>query len=158
MRTRPLTFPTALSESSTEQLEASNAARLRQEWTTHLERFDWHHYCTLTAQPTAPDKLRREFMEGFIRRLARCTQEPISWFYTLERGAGGTAHMHALLSGTLRLTTLRVQRAWDFGFAHVRVYDPSRGAAHYLTKDVVFEHGDYDVSRRMPPVLGSEAA
>lgn len=158
MKARMLSLHPSTLEQPADRAAAADAARLREEWTRHLAQYEWDHYCTLTSEPTVADRLRREFVNGFVRRLARATQGPVPWFYTLERGAAGTAHMHALIAGTHRLTLEQVQRAWRLGFAQVRRYDPARGAAYYLTKRLDTAAADYDVSSRLPRLSTRNAA
>ena len=130
---------------------------IREAWARHLEQFEWTHFGTLTTRlPHSPTELRREFERGYVRRLARAAQGPVPWFYIVERGTAGLAHVHALLAntGTLRLDQLR--RAWLLGHTHVVAYDAARDAAFYLTKQMVPSVGanhdaaEYDISRRLP--------
>lgn len=116
---------------------------------------------TLTTRlAMTPDQLRREFVSGYVRRLARMAQGPVPWFYIVERGAG-MPHLHALLGGAEDLSLEEVRRAWRLGFTDAERYDHRRGAAFYLTKelaapgssDAAPRADDYDLSRRLPPLV-----
>jgi hypothetical protein len=117
-----------------------------------LRGFVWDHYVTLTAAgDLSPARLRREFIDVFVRRLARRAQRPICWFYVIERGGvGGPAHVHALVAGTARLTTHDIALAWKLGHTRILCYDAARGAAYYVAKRLG-EWTDYDISSRRPP-------
>lgn len=145
---------------------AGDGGALRRAWADHLTRYQWSHFVTLTTRLTmTPDQLRREFVSGYVRRLARVAQGPVPWFYVVERGAG-MPHLHALLGGTEDLSLEEVRRAWRLGFTDAERYDAGRGAAYYLTKELVdqglpgeaLRADDYDVSRRLPAVVRRAAA
>jgi hypothetical protein len=50
-----------------------------------------------------------------------------------------------------------LQQAWTFGRADASSYDPSKGAAYYVTKDIALGIVDYDISpaKGHPDVLSS---
>ena len=115
--------------------------------------------------PATASHLAREFEHGYIRRLTRIAQGPVSWFRVIEYGSSGNAHLHVLLSRTAHLSVDRLRAAWKLGHTHVQRYDRSRGAAFYLTKEIGAEqagslHGeaDYDVSPRESPRRAAAAA
>lgn len=146
--------------------QVAEAGTLRQAWAYYLTRYEWSHFVTLTTRlATTPEQLRREFVSGYVRRLARIAQGPVPWFYVVERSAG-MPHLHALLAGAGDLPLEEVRRAWKHGFTDAERYDSRRGAAFYLTKEMTGRGSidaspradDYDVSRRLPPIVRRAAA
>src|SRR5436309_3441817 len=61
-------------------------------------------------------------------------QQRVYYFAAVETTAPNWFHLHALLAGTKNLGVRDLTEAWRSGFAQVRVYDPTRGAANYVTK------------------------
>lgn len=130
-------------------IEHQHAAQLAE----YLSGFDWSHFLTLTSKKQHPEAaLRREFEEGFIRRLAKQAGAPIPFFRVIEGGTvpGSLPHLHAFIAGARRLTTTAIGSAWRLGFTRVKVYDPTRGAARYLAKGIPLAPDSYDFSRRHP--------
>ena len=171
----PDTEPTTKGEQESGSERARPSARsereaeggtLRRAWADHLTRYEWSHFVTLTTRlAMTPEQLRREFVSSFVRRLARMAQGPVPWFYVVERSAG-MPHLHALLAGADDLSLEDVRRAWKHGFTDAERYDSKRGAAYYLTKEMARPGStdaspradDYDVSRRLPPIVRRAAA
>jgi hypothetical protein len=132
--------------------------RLRREWGDFLATFAWCHFVTLTLrQPCSPERLRRRFLDQWIRRLASMTQTSPPYFFAIEETCAGWPHVHALVAATAALTTARLESAWDYGFTDVREYDASRGGAHYVVKGIGRTCELYDVSRRLPSPLRAVA-
>jgi hypothetical protein len=130
---------------------AQEAERLRDAWSAWLRSARWAHFLTFTAERAAPPyALRAEFI-AWERRMNCVAQRALSWFYVVELGpVGGRAHMHVLVAGTAAVPCDRLGTAWQLGDTHVRVYDPARDAARYVTKDLA-NAPLFDVSRRWPP-------
>lgn len=59
-------------------------------------------------------------------------------------------HLHAVTSGTERLTIKRMQESWRLGFTRITTYDDD-DAIRYLTKTLNDSHDGWDLSRRLPP-------
>lgn len=139
---------------------------LRRAWAEHLAQYEWTHFATLTTRmPSTAAHLAREFRDGYVRRITRIAQGPVSWFRVIEYGSSGSAHLHVLLSRTAHLHIDQLRGAWKLGHTHVQQYDPQRGAAYYLTKQIGAERGgspegeaDYDVSLRESPRRVAAAA
>ena len=131
--------------------------RQRIAWAEFLQQADWSHFATLTtSEPVSVDRLRREFVAGFVRRLARPAQRPLAWFYAMEPSADGQRHhVHALLAHTESLNVAQLGRAWKLGNTRILVYDPRRGAAGYVSKHLAANPELYDVSRRHLPRGGN---
>lgn len=116
-------------------------------WCDLLQEVDWSHFCTCTFRyATSPDLARREFLEGFVRRLEQRAQKRVEWYYVIETSPGGVVHLHALLGQTDHLPTVGMRQAWKKGITSIQRYDPSRGAARYVTKAIASGTVDYDVS------------
>jgi hypothetical protein len=132
----------------------ADAGAIRKAWGHYLQRFLWTHVLTLTYKhEVSPERASRDFVDGFIRRAAFEAAQPVRWFYVLEGGddAGRRLHIHALVSGTAHLPIARLERAWRGGITDIRVYDPARGGAAYLTKTLYTAREDwYDHSGKLP--------
>lgn len=122
----------------------------------YLSEFVWAHFATFTTRtPMSADALVAEFL-----RLVRCAagraQDRVSYFYVVERGSSGAGRtrLHALLGGTACLSEAAIRGLWGHGRAEVAAYDPARGAAYYVSKDVRHDWSVYDVSPG-PPRAGS---
>jgi hypothetical protein len=130
------------------------STRLREAWAEYLGQFAWDQFATLTARHAGPaENIVREFHHRLIRRVARAAQQPVSWFYSLERSSNHSAHLHALLWTGKRLSASEVQRSWSMGHSRVVEYDPRRGAAYYVSKELFGISGEFDMSIRLPPRL-----
>ena len=119
-----------------------------------LRGYQWSHWVTLTVDGQWPaERLLRAFHDEFVRFATKVAQGPVQYAFVVEGGVlGDQAHLHALISGTETAASKRLERAWRHGRAHVRSYQPSLGAAHYLTKEIGGRVLDYGVSRRMRPL------
>lgn len=114
---------------------------LTQSWGAWIRAFPWHHWVTLTFADPASREYAWSAFEAFIRRLER--KGSGVWWCAVqeERWEGRHVHLHALLGGTDQLRTDEIAAAWKAGkIKKVVVYDPPRGAAWYLAKEV--EHGN----------------
>ena len=137
----------------------SDAREARQAWAIYLAAHEWAHTVTLTAaRPTSCDRLVREFVDVFVRNLARMAQRRVCWFYAGERHASDAPHLHGLLSGTEGLSPRDVERRWRLGRAQAARYEHDRGGTAYVTKALGEELEQYDVSPRRPPVRSARAA
>ena len=125
---------------------------VRRAWGAHLKGFPWDHFVTLTFRfPVSVDGAAREFLHGWVRRVARSAQRAIPCFYGVELGAGGYHHVHALTACTVSLTCECLRKAWKAGQSKIEQYDANLGAAWYVTKGVLGKCEWYDVTRRTPP-------
>ena len=129
--------------------------RTRCAWDEFLHRYAWAHFGTLTAaEEWSAERLRREFLDGWVRRAAWHARSPVPWFAVIEKGpVGGRAHLHALVAGTARVSTKVLEAAWRIGNAQVRAYEPQRGGAFYVAKSIPDGCEWYDVSRRRAPLI-----
>lgn len=117
-----------------------------------LREHRWSHWVTLTVAGQWPaERLQRAFREEFIRFVTKTGQGRVPYAFVIEGGPlGDRPHLHALISGTETADRARLERAWRHGRAAVEVYDPRRGAAYYLAKEIGGRVLDYGVSARMP--------
>lgn len=127
-------------------------ARACGEW---LFERNWSHFVTLTTRfELGSERLKREFRNGYIRRLAHITQAPVTWAVFIEfRRPHHHPHIHALLGATERVPVRELERAWERGDTRARVYDPTRRAAFYVCKSVLVTPNDWDISRSLPSML-----
>ena len=135
--------------------------RIRAECASFLQSVRWSHFATLTTRElVSVDRIKREVVHGFARRVARAAQRPLAWFYAIEPHADGERyHVHALLAHTEVLEIGQLERAWKLGNTRIVVYDPQRGAADYVSKHLAYNPDLYDLSRRPLPrrVLNADA-
>jgi hypothetical protein len=118
----------------------------RTSWGDWLDPRPWTHFGTFTfAYDASPAHVERQ-SKRWLRRIEQRAQNKVGWFYVIERGAAGHLHLHALTSGTAHLDSSSIAAAWPAGRADVAVYEPTRGAAHYVTKDLGTRavHWDFD--------------
>lgn len=122
-------------------------SQVRQAWGEWLERFPWDHYVTLTFKDkSGPDLARRSF-DRWIRRLEQEAKLPLLWFVGHENGRLlGRLHLHALVGNTREVSPAVMEKLWTPGWSRIMPYQPTLGAAYYVTKYVTKEMLDYDVS------------
>jgi len=143
-------------------------------WGEWLGMQAWSHFVTLTFRyVTSPESAAREFLH-WIRWLEQRARLRVGYFYAieltatasgLERPLGprtahlhavelkavGHHHLHALVQGTERLGDSALQVAWRSGHSRVARFDPRRGAADYVVKEVGTTVVAYDVSKLLMP-------
>jgi hypothetical protein len=135
-------------------IEERRGTTLLRAWGGFLHEFAWDHCATLTFRyPVQRDIAIKELCDRFLRRLGRNAQRPIACFWAIERG-GGQLHIHALIAGTVKLASAGIYSAWQAGYSKVSQYDPSRGAAWYVTKGLFGRCEEYGLTRRMPRHAG----
>ena len=124
-------------------LSKDEAARQRQlletchGWGVWVGRdFIWDHFVTLTFVHPKTEAAALVQFRRWLRRVEQRAKKGVGWFVVLERGAAGLLHLHVLLVHTDHLHAGAVGKAWRCGRVDVTPYDPSRGAAYYLTKDI----------------------
>lgn len=125
-----------------------------------LSGFTWTHFVTLTTKLRRSEEvILRIFQQRFLRPLARVTQSRIPHFYAIEGTLrqNGFPHIHALLGQTETLPVAVIERTWHEGFSRVTKYDPAKGAAFYLTKEIATNPDGYGISRRLPERWTSRA-
>jgi hypothetical protein len=119
------------------ELDYLSLARMAQtaygDW---LNERDWHHFLHLTFRYSVSGEMAARRFRVWETRLKRDAGLELSWFYAAERKADGLIHIHALVHGSAQAGGQVLRSAWVNGFSKVSVYEPSRGAAHYVTKEI----------------------
>lgn len=119
-------------------------------WEELLGRYEWSHFVSLTDRNGGTvNGLKRAFEQRFIRRLAFRARNRIPYFVVIETN-NTLPHVHALLGGTAHVSNEDVRGCWDRGWTAASRYDCKRGAARYLTKDIVKGDAEFDFSSRLP--------
>jgi hypothetical protein len=108
---------------------------LWQEIGTWLAKFHWQHFVTFTFAEPVSDTCAERAVTAFHDRLGGSAYG----FLGPERGrAGGLVHCHGLLGGLelcgKEAEEEQVWSKWNHGHIHHTRYDPSRGAAWYVSK------------------------
>jgi len=140
--------------------DAIRAAKVRRKvhdsWAEWLDEIPWDHYVTLTfRRNSGPDRARRTFT-AWIRCLEQEAEMPLFWFVGFEDGPlNGRLHMHCLVGNTRDLPANYIAKKWKHGFSRIDLYEKDRGATHYITKYVVKEMFDYDVSPNLARALAA---
>ena len=107
-----------------------------------LSRCVWRHYATLTdSYISSPASLLRHGQK-FLRRLESKARGRVDYFLIVEGARQDFPHIHVLMRGTDSLTVREIERQWHLGLTCVRRFDPARGAASYVAKELA--HADFD--------------
>lgn len=124
---------------------------VRHAWGEWLYAYAWSHFVTICLPPgPSPSDGLAIFTRG-VRQLAGYSQRPVSWACSVERGRrSGLTHVHALVGGLEALSVLEVSRPWRWTIEQCRVYDPTRGAAWYVSKEQSGADAVFERSRRFP--------
>lgn len=138
--------------------------KLRQAYGALWDSFPWSHFVTLTYRNEASATQAQTDFKRWHRGLESEAQGPVLWVMTIEGANRGRTHIHALLEGTRSVSEERVVRGWKHGLTHVDQFDPERGAAFYISKDMPSGQAEWDLDRRlrtatlptMPRVTSSE--
>ena len=115
------------------------------EWKLKLIR--WEFFATLTWDPRKlpPASKRMKHVSGWVNEIAKWggqTKNDIAQVNRWEHGEiGGLPHVHVLLArfpvSKHNIFFCHAARAvWRHGVSQVRLYDPSRNGAAYMTKGV----------------------
>jgi hypothetical protein len=137
---------------NSQRIRALQNIEVREKMEEFAEKYEWQFWMTGTFRRDQAYKdtikTKRAFyrFEDDLREKFRKYQ--IEHFMAVEKHADGDfTHVHGLLNGLEGLTDTKIWEVWfnKFGRARVEVYDPEKGAAHYLTKYLVKAVCDYDV-------------
>lgn len=142
-------------EDREEQLRLDLAMSAREGYGNWLSTLPWDHFGTFEYR--RPRYLFEHAKEGFsksVSRIQQRTQCKIGWCAVYEKHLSGALHIHALLQRTASLQPSELEAAWSNPGLHgryydrslVEVYNPSRGATHYMTKFVAIGDAEIDVS------------
>lgn len=135
-----------------------------------LSGYPWSHFLTLTFKPLprtgkkgdtltwgrftrrdtaagVSDAYAMRAWRGYLRDVSKLADVPLFWFFGIEHGEKrGRLHVHALTGNTERLPVQLLREQWRNGFTRILSYDPSRGAAHYVSKYVTKQLAEWDIS------------
>lgn len=107
-----------------------------------LSDHDWHHFVTLTDDyGNGPESLLRHGLR-FVRRLESKAQRRVDYYMIIEGARRDFPHLHGLLLGTELLDVREIKSWWRLGWSCVRKFDPNRGAASYVAKELA--HAEFD--------------
>jgi hypothetical protein len=149
IRSKYFSEPSAAWRSDTQE-----RAELHTAWGEHVKGYNWNWVAHLTPRfpDYSADRLQREFVQGFIRRLSWRARGSVPWFAATERGAGGVMHIHALLAAK-HVSIEGVGACWKAGISDVKVYDDAGDMSFYITKTLALPNVSYErwnSSRTMP--------
>lgn len=135
-----------------------NVAALREQYGEWLSSLDWHTFGTFTFRHGRSVRRAGELFRAFLDGGATASHgehfalSVACW--GSEPHKSGDGHVHALLRWHpwvgLRAEAFSMSAAWRLRFGRVELspYDPTRGAAYYLTKYVLKDaagSGEWDV-------------
>ena len=138
----------------TPQEVAERVRKVRVGWGDFVRSLEWSRCVHLTVDGNwSAERLQQRFEREFVRFATKVLQGPVRYAFVIEGGPlGDRAHLHGLLYFTSTLDRTRLAQAWRYGRAEVTVYDPHRGAAYYLAKEIGGRALGYGVSGRLPPL------
>lgn len=137
--------------------ELFSEAALREAYGAWLEGLDWHSFGTFTFRQPRSVRRAGEIFRAFLDAgTARCGEffAPSVVVWGSEPHKSGDGHIHALLRWHpwcgLRAEAFACSAEWRARYGRVELskYDPTRGAAYYLTKYVLKDaagSGEWDV-------------
>lgn len=144
-----------ITRSLTNSHPVAGDARLREELSNWLDGRPWEYFVTLTHRYPGDGA---QAIRTWAERIEEQTGKPLSYAVFTERSAGGFVHHHALVSCGGTGSVRALSKAWGSGQSEVEVYDPSRGAAHYVGKGYgTTRLVDWQVSDSLPPKLDRAA-
>ena len=120
---------------------------LRQGWCKLLDYYKWTYFVTLTFKDFPKTYTAINRAKQFLRAIERKEKREIGYYIAMELTKLGCPHFH-LLMGNLEGVKYSKWFTWWFtryGGCRFKVYDPGKGATHYLTKYVVKSTSWYDV-------------
>ena len=124
--------------------------RYRRAYGDLLAGYAWTHFVTLTFERQVSAAAAEDRFRLWIRRLHSVAGRRVDWFMVLETGGrSDNRHVHALLTNTEHIGAERLRAACTHSFSHEVRYDPARGAAHYLAKELGREDCDYAFSPKL---------
>jgi len=131
-------------------LKEKNVNILRQQWCRLLNRYKWTYFLTLNFRDIPQTFTAQNRAKYFLRYIEETVKHKIAYFIAMEKTKVGTPHFHLLL-GNLGWTRYTEWSKWwyaRYGYSKFKVYDPKKGATHYLTKYVIkdnYQSGWYDI-------------
>ena len=123
-------------------------SQLADSWGEFLSEFHWDWFVTLTFEGGVKTFTARNRCNGWLRDLEKAAGQPIIWFRGDEYGERlGKFHMHLLIGGVAHLHRFTWMKRWEArnGFARIFEFDPSMGAAYYVSLYVTKDFGEWDM-------------
>lgn len=114
----------------------SNQLKLRYALGRIVSDQSWDYFVTLTSKRKWSPEVWGKQLRKWPRWLEQRTKGKVWCFWVLERGAADRLHAHALVRGESWNLEAALWYAWPGGFDDYQSYDPDRGAAFYLVKDI----------------------
>lgn len=118
-------------------------------WGDFLGGFGWDWFVTLTFEGDVKTFTARNRCNAWLKSLEKAAEQPVAWFRGDEYGERfGKFHMHLLIGGVEHLHRFTWMERWHArnGIARIFPFDPSRGAAYYVSKYVTKQFGEWDIS------------
>lgn len=140
-----------------EHSQALREVSVGEAWGRWLAERPWDHFVTLTFERPVSEEGAKVMLHHWFRHLERRTRRGLSWFYSLERGVGGSPHFHALLEGTRALSCEELKKSWLPGRADAQPFDPDMGGTRYVAKGLAAGWSDGDFNFRGLPTRSSVA-
>lgn len=112
---------------------------LTEAWGEWLGKWPWQLWSTLTFKQEQSHNSATRAFRNFAQWLQKDSPSA-GWFCAHEIGDYGRLHLHALLGGLGPHVSVNMLWRWWFdryGRAQLLPYDPTRGAAFYISKYVV---------------------
>jgi len=127
--------------------------KLRQGWADFLRQFEWDHVGTFTfAFTKCSAGLATRRFEHWANGLCRVTQGAVHWAAFPEPTHESLYHLHALISGTTRLSVEQMEKRWHYrNSVHVKIerYREPGGFEHYASKLTSARHSEVALSKTL---------
>ncbi len=122
---------------------------ITEDWGDWLGGMPWESWGTLTLRYENPthEQMQRAWAR-FVQWLRTEGNPSVTFFVGHEVGSRGRIHLHCLLGALAPDTPRRALWAWwfeRFGRAEIVGYEPTKGAARYVSKYVTKELAHYDL-------------
>lgn len=129
------------------QYKYSSVNPLRKEWCTLLNRYKWTYFVTLTFKDFPKTYTAINRVKRFLRYVEGTVKHKIGFYTAMEYTKLGCPHFHLLIGNVDGVKYSILHKWWytKYGLTRFEVYDPEKGAVHYLTKYVVKTDGWYQL-------------
>lgn len=131
-------------------LKSINVNFLRQQWCRLLDHYNWTYFVTLTFKDIPKTFTAQNRIKRFLSYIAGIEKRKIAYYVCMEFTRIGTPHFHLLVGNLEGLRYSEWSKWWftRYGYITFKVYDPKKGAIHYLTKYVIkdnYQTGWYEI-------------
>jgi hypothetical protein len=101
---------------------------------------DWQWFATFSYKyPTSSKTANHLWRKRWLYFLEKEVNQQVHFVRTTENEADNI-HFHCLLSGIGNQNPTTWERAWLWGIAEIRPYNPERGGAHYIGSKIASGH------------------